>query len=70
MLKTEEIRALSKDELTKQLETAYRDMFDLRFRAAAKQLVNHRELPRMKRNIARIKTIIKERKLADGEAQK
>ena len=69
-MKTEEIRALSREELAKQLETAHREMFDLRFQAAAKQLVNHRELPRMRRNIARIKTIIKERELADGEAQK
>ncbi len=68
-MKTEEIRALSQEELAKQLETAHREMFDLRFRSAAKQLVNHREIPRMRRTIARMKTIIKERELADGEAQ-
>ena len=68
-MKTEEIRALSPEELAKQLETAHREMFDLRFQAAAKQLVNHREIPRMRREIARIKTIIKERELADGKAQ-
>ncbi len=68
-MKTEEIRALSPAELAKQLEVAHREMFDLRFRAAAKQLVNHREIPRVRRTIARMKTIIKERELADGEAQ-
>ena len=68
-MKTEEIRALSQAELAKQLEAAHREMFDLRFRAAAKQLVNHREIPRVRRTIARMKTIIKERELADGEAQ-
>jgi len=68
-LKTEEIRALSQAELAKQLEAAHREMFDLRFRAATKQLVNHREIPRMRRTIARMKTITKERELADGEAQ-
>jgi len=69
-LKTEEIRALSREELAKQLEAAHREMFDLRFRAATKQLVNHREIPRMRRTIARMKTIMKERELSDGEAQK
>ncbi len=68
-MKAEEIRALSREELAKQLEGAHRELFDLRFREAAKQLVNHREIPRMRRTIARMKTIIKERELADGEAQ-
>ena len=67
-MKAEEIRAFSREELAKQLEEAHRELFDLRFRAASKQLVNHREIPRMRRTIARMKTIIKERKLAD-EAQ-
>ncbi len=68
-MKAEEIRVLSREDLAKQLETAHRELFDLRFREATKQLVNHREIPRMRRTIARMKTIIKERELADGEAQ-
>jgi len=62
-LKIEEIRALSDEELAKQLEAARREMFDLRFRLATKQLVNHRELPRVSKKIARMMTIKREREL-------
>ena len=62
-LKVEETRALSSKELERQLEAAHQELFDLRFRLATKQLVNHREIPRVKRKIARLKTIIREREL-------
>ena len=62
-MKVSEIRALSSQELSKQLEEAHQELFNLRFRLATKQLVNHREVPRVKRKIARLKTIIREREL-------
>ena len=62
-MKVEEIRALSPEALAKQLETAHEELFNLRFRLATKQLVNHREVRRMKREIAKLKTIIREREL-------
>jgi len=65
-LKVEEIRALSSEELVKQLEAAHHELFDLRFRLASRQLVNHRELPRVKKKIARLKTIIRQRELGIG----
>jgi large subunit ribosomal protein L29 len=63
-VKLEEIRALTTEELKKQLEEAHQELFNLRFRLATKQLVNHRELPRVKKKIAILKTIIRERELA------
>ena len=62
-MKAKEIRALSPEELSKQLEATHRELFDLRFRLATKQLVNHREIPRVKKEIARLETIIREREL-------
>jgi len=62
-LKVEEIRALSTEELAKQLEEARQELFNLRLRLATKQLVNHREIPRAKEKIARLKTIIREKEL-------
>jgi large subunit ribosomal protein L29 len=62
-MKVEEIRALSPEELVKQLEAAHKELFDLRFRLATKQLVNHREIRRAKREVARLKTIMREREL-------
>jgi len=62
-LKVEEIRALSTEELAKQLEAAHEELFNLRFRLATKQLVNHREILRVRRQIARLETIMREREL-------
>ncbi len=62
-MKVEEIRALSTEGLKKQLEEAHQELFNLRFRLATKQLVNHREVSRVKKEIARLKTIIREREL-------
>jgi large subunit ribosomal protein L29 len=63
-VKIEEIRALTTEELKKQLEETHHELFNLRFRLATKQLVNHRELPRVKKRIAILKTILRERELA------
>ena len=63
-MKVDEIRALSSKELSKQLEEAHQELFNLRFRLSTRQLVNHREIPRVRRKIARLETIIKERELS------
>lgn len=62
-MKVDEMRALSIEELTKQLEESNRELFNLRFRLSTRQLVNHREIPRAKKKIARLQTIIKEKKI-------
>ncbi len=62
-LRVDEIRALGDEELAKQLEAAHQELFNLRFRLATKQLVNHRELPAVRKRIAQMKTIIREREL-------
>ena len=62
-MKVDEIRALGNEELAKQLEATYQELFNLRFRLATKQLVNHREIPRVKKKIARMKMIMREREL-------
>lgn len=59
----EDLRVLSDDDLAKQLEEAHRELFNLRFRLATKQLTNHREVRSVKKKIARLKTIIREREL-------
>ena len=62
-MKLEEIRALGDEALVKQLDEAHQELFNLRFRLETKQLVNHRELSRARKQIARIKTVIREREL-------
>ena len=60
----EDLRILSDEELAKQVEEAHRELFNLRFRLATKQLANHREVRSVKRRIARLKTIMRERELS------
>ena len=62
-MKTEEMRSLNIEELHKRLNDAHQELFNLRFRLSTRQLVNHRELPRVKREIAKFETIIREKQL-------
>jgi len=62
-LEANQIRALSDDEILKKLEEAHKELFNFRFRLATRQLVNHREIPKVKKKIARIETILREREL-------
>jgi large subunit ribosomal protein L29 len=65
-LKASEIRTLNSEELLKKLEEAQEELFNLRFRLATKQLGNHREIPEVRKRIAKIKTILRERELGIG----
>jgi large subunit ribosomal protein L29 len=60
----EDLRVMSDEELTKQVEEAHRELFNLRFRLATKQLANHREVRTVKKRIARLKTIMREREMS------
>jgi len=60
-MRIDEIRALNSEELSKQYEEARRGLFNLRFRLATRQLVNHREVRRARKEIARIYTVLHER---------
>jgi large subunit ribosomal protein L29 len=62
-LKIAEVRGLNDSELSKQLESAHKELLDLRFQLVTKQLVNHRRLLVTRRKIAQINTIIREREL-------
>ena len=62
-MRLKEFRDMSTGELTKELEETHQEMFNLRFRVATKQLVNNRELRRVKKKIARLQTLLNEREL-------
>ncbi len=62
-MRIDEVRALGTEEMKKQIESAHEELFNVRLRLATKQLTNHREIPRLKKKIARIHTILKEREL-------
>ena len=64
MMKASEIRELSAEELNAKLGDLKKDLFNLRLQHAVNQLDNPNKTVEVKRDIARIKTIIRERELA------
>lgn len=66
LMRIDKIRALKPKELSKQLEDAHQELFNLRFRLSTRQLANYSEIPKAKRKIARVKTIMRERELGRG----
>ena len=63
-MRVDKIRAFGTIELAKQLEDAHQELFNLRFRHATRQLANYSEIRKVKKKIAAMKTIIRERELA------
>ena len=62
-MKTDDIRVLGTEEIKKNLNEAHEELFNLRFRLSTRQLVNHRELNKVKKRIARLNTILREKEL-------
>jgi large subunit ribosomal protein L29 len=60
-MKASEIRGKSNDELQKELEGLLRAQFGLRMQLATQQLGNTSQLKKVKRDIARVRTIMKEK---------
>ena len=59
----EELRTLTDQQIVEQIDQAHRDLFNLRFRTATRQQTNNQEMGKMRRRIARLKTIQTERRL-------
>jgi len=62
-MKAHEIRALTTEEIQARLEEAYQELFNLRFQMATRQLKDPNRITEVKRDIARMKTILREREL-------
>mgnify|MGYP001082635937 CR=1 FL=1 len=62
-MRIHEARALSEEDIKKELESSYKELMSVRFRLATRQLNDTSQLPKVRRNIARIKTIMHEREL-------
>jgi large subunit ribosomal protein L29 len=58
-----EIRDLNDDELVTRLREAKEELFNLRFQVATGQLDNNRRLHTVRKDIARIYTVMREREL-------
>ena len=66
----EKVHELRDDELQQKLASLKDELFNLRFSHATGQLANPKQLQNVKRDIARVKTVIRERELrANKEAK-
>ena len=63
----DDLRAKTTDELDVELVNAKKELFNLRFQNATNQLDNTARIYDVRKNIARIQTVITEKKLAKAE---
>ncbi len=63
-MKAQDIRELTDEEIQDRLKELKEEQFRLRFRSATMDLENPKLLSQIRRDIARIKTVVRERELA------
>ena len=69
MAKAATLRTLSDDQLLDELDSAKKELFNLRFAFATGQLDNSAQVASTKRDIARIHTVLREREIAAADLQ-
>ena len=67
-MKIHEIKEMKTDELRKQIEEESRSLVDLRFAHQLKQLTNTAKLGLVKKDVARMKTVLKQREADEKNA--
>lgn len=67
-MKTREIRNLSNEELSKKINDLKSELFNLRFQLATGQLENPMRIGEVKKSLARVQTIVRERQLNGTQA--
>ncbi len=65
-MKSSALRALGSPELQRQLDDSRRELFNLRFQMATRQLVKVSEIRRVRKDVARIRTLLRERELGNA----
>ena len=63
-MKASELRAKSGDDLQKELSELLKAQFGLRMQHATQQLANNSQIKKVRRDIARVRTVIKQQKAA------
>jgi len=67
-MKAEEIRQMADKELNRRLSDLKEELFNLRFQSATGQLDNNMRISQVRRDIARVKTIMRQKELQAKEA--
>ena len=66
-MKAQDVRNMTSEELRHELEGMYEELFNLRFQLSTNQLTNFNRIQQVKRDIARAKTLLRERQLEGAE---
>jgi large subunit ribosomal protein L29 len=69
-MKTEELRGMSDEQLDLTLKEEVKNLFHMRVQSATERLETPSQIMKAKRNVARIKTIQRERQLQKAKAKK
>ena len=62
-MRIDDIRELSDEDIQKQLENSLKELMNLRFRNASRQLANNAQIGQAKKTIARLRTVVREREI-------
>ncbi len=68
-MKASEIRDQSAQELAGRLDESRKELFNLRFQAATGQLKDLQRMREVRKDMARVMTVLRERELATGSAE-
>jgi len=66
--RAEELRSLDVGELESRLAEAKQELFNLRFQIVTGQLDNNARIGQVKKDVARMNTLLREREIADAES--
>jgi large subunit ribosomal protein L29 len=66
-MKPKDLRALNDGELLQKAKELKEELFNLRFQQATGQLDNTMRVPQVKRDIARVQTLLREKNLSKGK---
>jgi large subunit ribosomal protein L29 len=69
-MKIYEIREMSNEELVKRIAEEENNLIDLRFQNALKTLTNTAKLRNVRKDIAKMKTVLRERELGQKDGEK
>lgn len=69
-MKIHEIREMTSDDIVKKIQDEKKDLLDLNFSHALKQLTNTAKLKLIRKDIAKMQTILRQRALSSQQVQK
>ena len=69
MAKATDLKDMTVDEIERRLEETREELFNLRFQNATGQLDNYKRLGFLRKEVARIKTVLRERELTASEGE-